>query len=49
MKSGKTYTVLVNGQKRGGIKLNGMVTAIAENGGNYNNMGRPGRRTVPGF
>jgi hypothetical protein len=44
MKAGKTYTVLVNGQKRGDVKLDGMVTAAAEGGGNYNPGGRWGRR-----
>jgi hypothetical protein len=44
LKPGQTYTVLVDGQKRGGVKLNGMVTAIAENGGSYNAVNPWGRR-----
>jgi hypothetical protein len=38
---GKTYTLLVDGKKRADIKLSGMVTMIAENGGAYS-AGRGG-------
>jgi hypothetical protein len=44
LSSGKTYSLLVDGKKRGDIKLNGMVTMIAEGGGPYNIGGRWGRR-----
>jgi hypothetical protein len=40
---GKTYTLLVDGKKRADIKLSGMVTMIAENGGAYSGgRGGPG-------
>ncbi|MDR3147650.1 MAG: hypothetical protein LBU00_04650, partial [Treponema sp.] len=38
LQRGTTYTVLVNGQSRGSIVLNGTVTAGGE-GGSYNNRG----------
>jgi hypothetical protein len=43
LQSGKTYTLLVNGQKRGDIRLSGTVTALGEGGGTYRGGGRWGR------
>lgn len=40
---GKTYTLLVNGQRRGDLRLSGVVTALGEGGGAYRGSGRWGR------
>ncbi|MDR0668904.1 MAG: carbohydrate-binding domain-containing protein [Treponema sp.] len=44
LQQGKIYTLLVNGQKRADLRLNGTVTALDEGGGAYRNGGRWGRR-----